>query len=136
MAALHGAANNLAKHHGREVAAQWLAAAAQDIGMQIAGPPIRRRSAFLRVYLRRSCRRCRGDPYRMARIQCFLNPGRLSKNHDGFDAAIGFSSRRSIADGGYRRRQEIGSRKLPRPTLFDRFDEQTEALVLTRMTDE
>jgi hypothetical protein len=39
--------------------------------------------------------------------------GRLSKNHGGFDAAIGFSSRRSIADGGYRRRQDD---KKPRPT--------------------
>ncbi len=45
---LLGAVNSLARHYGTEVAAQWLNAAASDIGVQIGGPP-QRRSAFLRI---------------------------------------------------------------------------------------
>ncbi len=47
---LLGAVNSLARHHGTEVAAQWLNAAASDIGVQIGGPP-QRWSAFLRGFI-------------------------------------------------------------------------------------
>jgi hypothetical protein len=49
---LLGAVASLAKHHGPEVAAQWLNAAAADIGVQLAAsPPIRQRPTFLRGFI-------------------------------------------------------------------------------------
>ena len=46
---LLGAVAELAKHCGAEVAAQWIAVAAQDIGVSL-GPP-QRRPAFLRGFI-------------------------------------------------------------------------------------